>query len=257
MHHGVGGNFYGSPLFAQAEEYLAQAGCAVLRVNNRGHDIAYNTARGRLGAAFETVDDCRLDWRAWIEFAVSSGFRRLGLWGHSLGALKTVYYLATEEEANVVCAVATSPPRFSYSDYVSKEGSERFLVLHDRALGAVEAGEPDAIFAASVPTNVLLTARTYIDKYGREERYDLLRHLPNVRVPVLVTIGGLEGLGPEAADWFPFGGLAEKVADLAGRSGSLSFRLIEGANHAYAGRLEDLWRVVRPWLERPAVPARA
>ncbi len=38
LHHGVGGNFYSPGMFEQYSEALLEQGCAVLRVNNRGHD---------------------------------------------------------------------------------------------------------------------------------------------------------------------------------------------------------------------------
>src|SRR5256885_10306075 len=68
LHHGVGGNFYRSTLFDRLSEHLLNAGCAVLRVNNRGHDLLGNEQQNgqpvRLGAAFESVADCVHDWRA-------------------------------------------------------------------------------------------------------------------------------------------------------------------------------------------------
>jgi pimeloyl-ACP methyl ester carboxylesterase len=252
LHHGVGGNFYSSSFFGQVSEWLVAEGCTVLRVNNRGHDFAYNTPAGPRGAAFEVVAECAQDWRAWIDLAFSLGHRRIAVWGHSLGALKTIYYLATERDDRVVCAIASSPPRFSYRDYVNKAGAERFLAFMDRAQELVADGQANAIFPANVPTSVLLSAATYVDKYGPAEQYDLLQHLPNVRVPMLVTIGALEGAGLEASDWFPFGGLAPKVADLASRIDNVSFELVEGANHSYAGVVQDLWRLARAKLAAAA-----
>ncbi len=38
LHHGVGGNFYSPGMFEQYSDALLEQGCAVLRVNNRGHD---------------------------------------------------------------------------------------------------------------------------------------------------------------------------------------------------------------------------
>ena len=117
--HGVTGNFYQAGVFDEATDRLVDGGCAVLRVNNRGHDpismAAYNNAgRSPLGAAYEMVDDCRYDWDAWIGFAVEQGFQSIGVWGHSLGAVKSIYYMAKERDPRVRCLIAASPPRFSY-----------------------------------------------------------------------------------------------------------------------------------------------
>ena len=38
LHHGVGGNFYHPGMFDVFGDALLEQGCAVLRVNNRGHE---------------------------------------------------------------------------------------------------------------------------------------------------------------------------------------------------------------------------
>lgn len=255
LHHGVGGNFYGQSFFEKMTNALIAQGCVVLRVNNRGHDLMNNTSRGRLGAAYEVVDDCRHDWRAWLDFMQSRGYRRTGLWGHSLGAVKTIHYLATESDTRVPVAIASSPPLFSFSDYVQMEGAERFRAVYEKAQAMVDGGAEDDLLTVSVPTNLVLAARTYVDKYGPAERYNILHALPNVSVPVLITIGSEEGLGPQSSDWFTFGGFAQKVKGLAGHTPNLSFELIKGANHAYAGREEALWAAAQGWLEAMSVVA--
>jgi pimeloyl-ACP methyl ester carboxylesterase len=248
LHHGVGGNFYNEHFFDPMGDCLLEGGCAVLRVNNRGHDLAYNSPAGRLGAAFESVDDCRKDWQAWINHAASLGFQRIALWGHSLGAVKTIYFLATEGDSRVVWAIATSPPQFSYSDYVSRPDGRLFTAYFDEARRLVAAGQPDAVFPVTIPTNVLLAAKTYLDKYGPEERFDIIKHLPNVRVPMLITIGAKEGAGPESPDRFSFLGLAQRVEELARTQANLSFEHIQGADHFYTGVTDQLWSAIDKWL---------
>src|SRR5262245_61290605 len=58
QHHGQAGNFYGASMFNGAGEAFLEAGCAVLRVNSRGHDQMFNSPRGRLGASGEIIADC-------------------------------------------------------------------------------------------------------------------------------------------------------------------------------------------------------
>src|SRR5262245_46747409 len=98
--HGTGGNFYSSSLFEALGQRLLELGCGVLRVNTRGHDGISTavTAQGgrRLGAAYEVVDDCRHDLAAWLDWLRQQAGPRVGLIGHSLGALKAIYTLAQE-----------------------------------------------------------------------------------------------------------------------------------------------------------------
>ncbi|MDP6429202.1 MAG: alpha/beta fold hydrolase [Rhodospirillales bacterium] len=251
MHHGIGGSFYDAHFHeVMAENFLAR-GVAVLRVNNRGHDLAYNAPpHGRLGGAFESVDDCRKDWKTWIDFAESQGCERIGLWGHSLGAVKTIYFMAMENDARVKRVIASSPPRFSGSDYLARPDGGIFGAEVEYVRKLADAGDMEALFTITVPTPTLMTAGTFLDKYGPEERYDILRHLPDVSGPILITIGGLEGNRPEFADRFGFGGLAGKISEFAENSGNVSFNLIDGGDHFYTGLTDELWSVAEAWLAK-------
>src|SRR5262245_14356362 len=75
--HGVAGNFYTSSMFEPLIPKLQDIGLAVLSVNTRGHDSVFGASLGnvrrRLGAAYETVDDCRHDVAAWIDFLKTRG----------------------------------------------------------------------------------------------------------------------------------------------------------------------------------------
>ena len=60
-HHGVGSNFYDARMYDKPAARLLGAGCDVLKVNNRGHDLVYSQpvgsspalklTRGRMGSA--------------------------------------------------------------------------------------------------------------------------------------------------------------------------------------------------------------
>jgi hypothetical protein len=157
----------------------------------------------------------------------------------------------------VTWAIATSPPQFSYSDYVSRPDGHLFLEYFNKAKQLVADGQPDAVFPVTIPTTVLLAAKTYLDKYGPEERFDIVKHLPNVQVPILVTIGTKEGAGPESPDRFSFLGLADRITDLAQGQDNLSFEPIDGADHFYTGVTDQLWSAIDNWLTTRASLAAA
>jgi len=150
-HHGVGSKFYTPSFFDSVGDALLERGCAVLRVNNRGHDDAFLVGTRTLGAAYEVVDDCRTDITTWLDYAVAQGFSRIALWGHSLGAVKTVYFLSVQDDPRVVCAIASSPPRFSYEMYSSARDGEHFRTAVSQAQALVDAGTPEALVQATVP----------------------------------------------------------------------------------------------------------
>ena len=248
-HHGVGSNFYVPSFFDRMGDEFLQRGCAILRVNSRGHDQAFQVGERRLGAAYELIDDCRLDIRAWLDFGEQQGYRRIALWGHSLGAVKTVYFLGSERDARVVCAIASSPPRFSHQAYVASANGARFTADVRRAQELIDAGTPEAVLEAQTPVARAFSARTYIDKYGPNARFDYFQHLPAVQVPLLLTLGGLE------VQDVSFAPLAAEGPGFSARWPRIAFRLIDGADHMYTSRTNELWSAASTWLENVATPA--
>jgi pimeloyl-ACP methyl ester carboxylesterase len=253
MHHGVGGNFYRDSFQDLLAPKFLERGCAVLRVNNRGHDLAYNAPppHRRLGAAFENVDECRLDWKAWLDFAAERGFKNICVWGHSLGAVKNIYYLAKEDDSRIARAISTSPPRFSYSAYQSHRDGKMFDASAKEAQALIDAKKPDAVMAIEIPTSAIMTPKTFFDKYGPEERFDILTLLPTIQgkgaTPLLVTVGALEGQ-PKNPDRFAFEGLGERINAM--KAGNLAYALIDGADHSYTGVTDKLWAAMEAWLKK-------
>jgi pimeloyl-ACP methyl ester carboxylesterase len=249
FHHGVAGNFYSPGMFDQYSEALLDGGCAVLRVNNRGHDPISRAVVGervkRLGAAYEDMDDCRHDWEAWVDFVHAAGYRRIGLWGHSLGATKSIYYMATQHDPRVTCVVAGSPPRFSYAAFAALAEGEAFTHLASQAQQHIDRGHPETLIDAAYPIPLLVTAEVFIQKYGPEEKYDILQQIPHVQCPLLVMVGTAE-----AQTMMAFQGLPPLLEELAGAMAHVTFAAIPGADHAYTHQRDYVWGVVNRWLEK-------
>jgi pimeloyl-ACP methyl ester carboxylesterase len=245
--HGTGGNFYASTLFDDFAARCLEQGCAVLRVNTRGHDGISNavSAKGgqRLGAAYETVDDCRHDLAAWVDFLKERIGPRVGLVGHSLGAVKCLYALAHETALQVVCAIGISPPRLSYSWFCGNPEGAAFLETYRQADALMQAGQPTALLDVMLPLPFVISAGGYAEKYGPDERYDYLRFLNGIRCPCLITFGALE-----VADNMAFRGAPEALAELAHRRRGLSVATIPGANHFYTNTRAALMVQLDHWL---------
>jgi pimeloyl-ACP methyl ester carboxylesterase len=254
FHHGVGGNFYGPGMFDQYSDALLDRGCAVLRVNNRGHDPVSRAMSGEgatwLGAAYENMDDCRQDWEAWVDFARAAGYQRIGLWGHSLGATKSIYYMATQRDPRVTCVVAGSPPRFSYAAFAALEEGEAFKQVVSLAQQHLGRGHPETLIDTLYPIPLLVTAEVFMQKYGPEEKYDILKHIPHVQSPLLIMVGTAE-----AQTMMAFQGLPPLLEKLAGAMDHVTFAAVPGADHAYTHQRDYVWGVVSRWLEevRPFV----
>ena len=180
-----------------------------------------------------------------MDFAQDAGYQNIGIWGHSLGATKSIYYMGVQGAARVKCVVAGSPPRFSYETFsVIQEGPE-FLNSASQAQSYIEAGQPGTLLETLYPVPLLITAKVFMDKYGPQARYNILEHIPNVRVPLLVMIGT-----EEAQTMTAFKGLPPEVEKLAGELEHLTYESIPGADHAYTHQRDYVWGVVSRWLEK-------
>jgi pimeloyl-ACP methyl ester carboxylesterase len=244
--HGVGGNFYSSALLDAFVEPLLAQGVAVLRVNTRGHDglFSASTFQGwRLfGAAYEMVDECRYDFKGWRQFLGRAGFSRIALVGHSLGAVKAIFMAAHSANA-LTCIAALSPPRLSYRVF-QESGDAAFQQAIALAETLVAEGTPDELIHARFPFPLIISARSYVDKYGREERYDLVRHLPNLPCPALIVYGDQE----LAEGKPPFAGIDRTVAAARRDDQPLEVIVVAGADHFYNGVHSAAADLVTRWL---------
>ncbi len=245
--HGTGGNFYGSTLFDAFAGRLLAMGVGVLRVNTRGHDGVSTalTPRGgrRQGAAYETLDDCRHDLAAWVDWLRQCAGPRVGLLGHSSGAVKSLYALAHEPNLAAACVVAVSPPRLSYSWFCQSADGPRFLETYGEAERLAREGRPTALMEVTLPLPFVVTAAGYLEKYGPDERYNYFRFLAGVRRPTLVTLGSVE-----VANNMAFAGAPEELAALARRYPWLGVEVVEGADHFYTGARQEVVARVEGWL---------
>ena len=123
--HGLAMNFY-CPLFINIISILIKNGYSALTVNNRGHDLT-STRRGffekEQGALWELFPDSYLDILAAINYSHSRGYKNLVLLGHSLGALKAVYYRSIIQDGSVRGIILLSPVRSMKSLYKFRLGT--------------------------------------------------------------------------------------------------------------------------------------
>ncbi len=245
--HGTGSNFYSSTLFDALGERILAAGVSLLRINTRGHDAVStshtDTGGIRQGAAFEIVDDCRHDLTAWIDLLVSRGFKSIGLIGHSSGAVKSIYLMAESPHPAINRLVGISPPRLSHAHFLAGAKREEFLRDLTAAESAVANNRGDELLDVSFPLPYLISAQGYLDKYGLAERYNILRLLPAVQVPTLLTFGGAEVRSNVA-----FAGLPDEIERLPTGTAQCRVNLVAEADHFYSGARTELASQLLRWL---------
>ncbi len=212
--------------------------------NTRGHDListAATTQGGRRqGAAYEVVDDCRHDVAAWLGWLIGVAGPRVGLLGHSLGAVKCLYAQAYEPMPPAVCILAVSPPRLSHSWFRSGDKAAEFVETYARAERCIADGRPETLIEVRIPLPFLIAAAGYVEKYGPNERYNYCRFLGELRCPTLVTFGGLE-VEQNAA----FRGAPETIRAQWPR---IQVETVSGADHFYSAGRDELAALIETWL---------
>lgn len=247
MMHGVANTFYDA-FFRSFADGLAARGYPTLRANNRGHDIVH---RGRgaqpyLGAAFERIPDCLHDWRAWLDLLAARGFGRILLWGHSLGAVKSAYYLARAADARVRGCVLASPPRFSYERWIVSPRSAEFRAHLERAQALIDAGEPAALMPVTMPVPFVIGAQAYLEKYGPGAAFDVFAQLEAIPCPVLAFTGARE------LDQVEFRDHPDGYAAAAQRKHDLTHVLVPDGDHHYRGVQPWVLEELLAWMEKDA-----
>jgi dienelactone hydrolase len=254
--HGTGSNFYGSRFLARIARRVVTWGAACLVVNTRGHDQITtalvhqpdgSTASRTIGSAYERVDECRLDVGAWVSLLRERGHGRIGIFGHSLGAVKTIYAAVNETLPGVEALAAISPPRLSYAHFAASARGPGFLEEVAAAERHVAAGRPDELMSIRFPLPYVITAAGYLDKYGPAENYNLLKLVDRLPVPTLFTFGGAE-----VQQGIAFRGFPEALEEARDQGAKLKTAVVAGGDHHYAGVEGDLLDSIERWLHRRA-----
>ena len=241
--HGVASTFYGSSLFESLTPHLLGIGIDVLRVNTRGHDSAFPSSGGRrFGAAYERVHECTLDLAAWWNLLGERGYSKVGLLGHSLGAIKGVFHQAQQDTPRASCLLALSPPRLSHLAFSNGAASHTYNANLAEARKRIEAGQGGELMEATFPFPLLITADGYLDKYGPGERYNITEVVSQIDCPTIFTYGQRE------LDGAAFAGVPEAVAQRGGSN--VEVTIIDEADHLYTGVHEDLGRRLVDWLNQ-------
>ncbi len=244
--HGDGGHFYSS-LYLELGQRMAGRGIAFLTANRRGHDHLANGARGGplAGYAFESVDDSRADYAAWLELLREKGHSRIAIGGHSGGAVRATYAQAKEQFADVLAVIPVSPGEYDHEGVITLHG-ENFSGPFEDAERNVAEGRPEVLLRPGVPWGSVWSAGAYVDCFNRDNRYGVTNHAASTGCPTLFIFGSEECTvgGPQE---LPVCGAARRGLGAADYP-HVKVVEIDGANHGYMGREVELFETMFAWI---------
>jgi hypothetical protein len=107
----------------------------------------------------------------------------------------------------------------------------------------VKEGRPDALITVKFPFPLMITAAGYVDKYG-DERYNILKFVDRVALPLLFVYGSVELEHGGIA----FAGLPDAIRQTVAADARVACRTIQAADHFYNGKYAELGKEILGWL---------
>ena len=242
MVHGSGGNFYLSPSNPRAVK-LRDMGIPAALFNTRGHDVVGGRAgKTRTGNAYELLSETHLDLQATVGFMAQRGYERLGIWGSSLGAVRVVLAQAKNQDPNVAAVISLAPLRFSHEYYSECEMADEHLQNYEDAKALVDAGRGHEIMFVDFPNpGAYFSADVYLDRHC-SEHYDITKAYTNeIECPLLILTGS-EETHPRMRN------AGRDMAALCEGRDNVTWIDLEGADHGWHNKEEDLFNVIPNWL---------
>ena len=247
--HGVANSFTNSPMWGLAKR-LNAAGHGVAVLNNRGHDwVSMNPLDRRwTGAAYERIEDSVHDFNAAVKWLRKQGNGQVVIGGHSLGGLKAAYTVAHALPAGVMALAMVSSPRLP--DDQVWEWSKHEAIL-ERCRQLADAGKGQELMHVEMPTNTpamkgLMSADTYMNKYGPQAATTALRYASRITLPVFLLAGSEEK--PQLSFSLD---MERALADTQVRRIT-----VHGSDHMYTGKLDEVASQFSDWLDSLAPAAR-
>lgn len=249
--HGVSGNFYDSSLLRLLAVKLIQSGRHVLSVNTRGHDpvahISTNGGTTRVGAAYETIDESKLDLAAWVQWGRKLGYQKIGLLGHSLGGVKVALAASSMADLPIESLVCLSPPRLNEDILAADENyGDVYRVQRSEAEDQLQRGRPETLMNVRFPQPMVISAATFMDKYASKQ-YDYFPMSEKIAARSLWIFGEQEVRGKRSN----FRGCDEQLTRLLAASCRHRVITIPRADHNYTQNREGLWESLRNWMDDP------
>ena len=242
MVHGSGGNFYLSPSNPRAVK-LRDMGIPAALFNTRGHDVVGGRAgKTRTGNAYELLSETHLDLQATVGFMAQRGYERIGIWGSSLGAVRVVLAQAKNQDPNVAAVISLAPLRFSHEYYSECEMADEHLQNYEDAKALVDAGRGHEIMFVDFPNpGAYFSADVYLDRHC-SEHYDITKAYTNdIECPLLILTGS-EETHPRMRN------AGRDMASLCEGRDNVTWIDLEGADHGWHNKEEDLFKVIPNWL---------
>ena len=249
--HGLNGNFYENRFLDTIAKSYTDNNYAFLTFNNRGRDFITELLKGDdftiIGGSLERFKDCILDIDGIVNWVKNKGYNEIILEGHSYGCNKVLYYYNHKKSDNIKKIVLLAPCDIPSEGkkFLSKEEYDKAKSDSTRL---VQEGKESDLIDFSVMANGKIAAGTYYYDFLPGGENDFIRYvdgangkseiLNSIDIPTLIIFGDVD----ECVLTQPIEIVEEYLTN---NINDCNIQIIEGADHSYAGRYENLGKVIK------------
>lgn len=249
--HGLNGNFYENKFLDILSKVYTDKKYAFLTFNNRGKDYISEFTRGDesviIGGSLERFKDCLLDIQGVINWVREKGYKEIILEGHSYGCNKVLYYYNNTEDKSIKKIVLLAPCDITLEakKFLSEE---EYKKAKEESTRLVNENKEKELIDFSIMANGKISAGTYYYDFLPGGENDFIRYsdgkngessiLNSIDIPVLIVFGNVD----ECVLTQPID-IVESY--LNNNISNCNIQIIDGANHSYTGKYEELGQIIR------------
>lgn len=253
--HGLNGNFYENRFLDILAKSYTEKNYAFLTFNNRGRDFITELLKGNkftiIGGSLERFKDCILDIDGVVNWVKEKGYKEIILEGHSYGCNKVLYYYNHKKDNSIKKIVLLAPCDIP-SEGKKFLSAEEYKIAKEESTRLVQEDKENELIDFSVMANGKIAAGTYYNDFLPGGENDFIRYadgingtsevLNRIDIPTLVIFGDID----ECVLTQPIDVVKEYLTN---NLSNCNIQIIEGADHSYSNRCEELGKVIKNNME--------
>lgn len=253
--HGLNGNFYENRFLDILAKSYTDKNYAFLTFNNRGRDFITELLKGNdftiIGGSLERFKDCLLDIDGVVNWVKAKGFKEIILEGHSYGCNKVLYYYNHKKDDSIKKIVLLAPCDIP-SEGKKFLSEEEYNKAKEESTRLIKENKENELIDFSVMANGKIAAGTYYYDFLPDGENDFIRYvdgvngksqvLNSINIPTLIIFGDVD----ECVLTQPIDVVKEYLKN---NLSNCNIQIIDGADHSYTGRYEELGNVIKNNME--------
>jgi len=253
--HGLNGNFYENRFLDILAKSYTDKNYAFLTFNNRGRDFITELLKGNdftiIGGSLERFKDCILDIDGVVNWVKEKGYKEIILEGHSYGCNKVLYYYNHKKDDSIKKIVLLAPCDIP-SEGKKFLSEEEYNKAKEESTRLVQENKENELIDFSVMANGKIAAGTYFNDFLPNGENDFIRYvdgingksevLNSIHIPTLVIFGNVD----ECVLTQPIDVVKEYLKN---NLSNCNIQIIDGADHSYTGRYEELGEIIKNNME--------